>query len=598
MRDSAVSSSGKPGEQPENAAIINLVSVAVLSAGVFILAHLKAFTRPFVINDDIRQQLFWMAQWLDPELFKGDLLANYARHYVPWGVKGLYWLASWVADPITFSRYLPGLLFVLLALCLYRIGLKLGGRRLAWTTLAVYWLMPFFLDNLAGGLARAFAAPLLALLWVCWLERRPWGMGAALLLQGLFIPYIFMIGAVAVGLAWLAGRTGQGESPPFPVRPAHFLLLAAAAALVGLMNLSYTAAGYGPLVSYADMVNHPEFYAGGRYAILPVPSIFWELVAPWEWIAPFRDLGLVPAIMVCVAVPAATLWGLARVDWRTLRARLHPAAYLLLAGVLLYFLARLLVLKLFVPDRYLIYPLNLAYCLILALGLHAALKVGRWGRNPAILALVAAAALGVWRLENVGLKDYAVYQPLYAALAATPKDVVVAGHPNLMDNVPTFARRRAQVTYKLAHPWSKCYWQKIEPRLKDLFAAYYAADPREVIAFCRQYQVSFLVVDDRHFTPEFLAGGRFFVPMDRKVPKYFGHTLADRVDCPFFAPFAAQIQRLTAGRHEFTLLSSPVFSTMRLDQHLRLLDMRPWLNPNAADNYSRQASHENSPDKS
>ena len=211
-------------------------------------------------------------------------------------------------------------------------------------------------------------------------------------------------------------------------------------------------------------------------------------------------------------VGAATLWGLSRVALRALAPRLQPLGYLLLAGLIVYSAARIFLLKLFIPDRYLIYILNLGYCLILALGLHALLKVEQWPRTMGVLVLAVAAGLGIWRLENVGLKDYAAYQPVYAALAATPKDAIIAGHPNLMDNVPTFARRRALVTYKLAQPWSKGFWQEIEPRLEDLFAAYYAADPREVIAFCRKYRISFLVVDDRHFTPEFLAGGRFSSP--------------------------------------------------------------------------------------
>ncbi len=565
--------SGPPAFSPS----VDLLMVGVLSAVIFFLAHLNAWSNPYVINDDVRQQIFWMQQWLDPQLFRGDLLAAYARHYVPWGVQGLYWLATWVTDPISFSKFLPGLLFIFLALCLYRLGLGIGGRSLAWTMVAVYWFMPFFLDNLAGGLARAFAAPLLAFFWLCWQEERPWGMGAALLLQALFIPYIFITSALALALAWLAGRWGSLRPPPFPAQRAHFFLLAAGAALVALMNYSFDASGFGPLVSYAEMVNRPEFYAGGRYAILPVPSIFWELISPWGWIAPFRDLGLLAGIATCVVLAGATLWGLTRVALRALAPRLQPLGYLLLAGLAVYCLARIFLLKLFIPDRYLIYILNLAYCLILALGLNALLKVEQWPRTLAVLVLAAAAGLGVWRLWNVGLKDFAVYRPVYAALAATPKDAIIAGHPNLMDNVPTFARRRALVTYKLAHPWSKGLWQKIKPRLEDLFAAYYAADPQEVIAFCRKYQVSFLVVDDRHFTPELLAGGRFFVPMVKRVPKYFGKTLDDRVDCPFFAPFDAEIQRLTKGRHEFALLSSPLFPALVLDKHLRLLDMRSFL---------------------
>ncbi|MGB9294491.1 MAG: hypothetical protein WCB64_14365 [Desulfobaccales bacterium] len=569
----AMKDSGPPAFSPS----VDLLMVGVLSAVIFFLAHLNAWSNPYVINDDVRQQIFWMQQWLDPQLFRGDLLAAYARHYVPWGVQGLYWLATWVTDPISFSKFLPGLLFIFLALCLYRLGLGIGGRSLAWTMVAVYWFMPFFLDNLAGGLARAFAAPLLAFFWLCWQEERPWGIGAALLLQALFIPYIFITSALALALAWLAGRWGSLRPPPFPAQRAHFFLLAAGAALVALMNYSFDASGFGPLVSYAEMVNRPEFYAGGRYAILPVPSIFWELISPWGWIAPFRDLGLLAGIATCVVLAGATLWGLTRVALRALAPRLQPLGYLLLAGLAVYCLARIFLLKLFIPDRYLIYILNLAYCLILALGLNALLKVEQWPRTLAVLVLAAAAGLGVWRLWNVGLKDFAVYRPVYAALAATPKDAIIAGHPNLMDNVPTFARRRALVTYKLAHPWSKGLWQKIKPRLEDLFAAYYAADPQEVIAFCRKYQVSFLVVDDRHFTPELLAGGRFFVPMVKRVPKYFGKTLDDRVDCPFFAPFDAEIQRLTKGRHEFALLSSPLFPALVLDKHLRLLDMRSFL---------------------
>ena len=124
-------------------------------------------------------------------------------HYVPWGVKGLYWLASWWVSPLYFSKLLPGFLFVFLAVCLFKIGTRLADRRLGWAMVACFWLMPFFLDNLAGGLARSFAAPLLALFWLGWQARRPWVMGAALLLQALFIPYIFLVAAPAALLAWL-----------------------------------------------------------------------------------------------------------------------------------------------------------------------------------------------------------------------------------------------------------------------------------------------------------------------------------------------------------------------------------------------------------
>ena len=196
----------------------------------------------------------------------------------------------------------------------------------------------------------------------------------------------------------------------------------------------------------------------------------------------------------------------------------------------------------------------------------------------AILALVVTASLGAWRLEGVGLKDYSAYRAVYGALAETSQDALIAGHPNLMDTIPTFARRRAFATYELAHPWSRGYWGKLQPRIVDLFKAYYAADPQEVVAFCRKYGIAWLVVDDRHFTPAFLKGGFLLFPYDRAHLPGTSPGLAERDFCPFFAPFDKQIQNLTAGRESYALLSDPSFRTLAIDQHVRLIDMRPWLN--------------------
>jgi hypothetical protein len=555
------------------------LAVALMSGVIFVVAHFPALTNPLIINDDVRQQIYWMQQWQDPTLFQGDFLTGYARHYVTWGVKGLYWLASWWVSPLFFAKILPGCLFVLLAVCLFEIGVRLSDLVLGWMMVTVFWLMPFFMDNLAGGLARAFAVPLLAFFWVGWQDKRPWVMGTALLLQALFIPYIFMVAALAAMLGWIWARLGQDEPPPFPAQVAHFCVLGLGAALVIAMTLQFSLEGYGPLVSVREMVNRPEFYAHGRYPILPEPSLLWEIISPMALIPPFREWGAVVGVLICVGLLILAAIGAQRQDWRTLWPRLKPAGYLGLASLTLYCLARIVLLQLFVPDRYLMYTLNLYYCLALALTLRLALHVENWPRQLAILALVAVAGLGAWRLEGVGLRDYSAYRPLYAALANIPKDALVAGHPYLMDTVPTFAQRRAFATYELAHPWSKGYWAQLEPRLHDLFQAYYAADPQAVVAFCRKYGISFLIVDDRHFTPAFLKGDYCLFPYDRPHLPGMSRGLAERECCPFFAPFDEQISNLSKGRQHFALLTDPDFRALPVDQHIRLLDMRPWLTP-------------------
>ncbi len=108
---------------------LHLGLVICLSALVFTYAHFQAFTNHYIINDDVCQHISWMQSFQDPELFQRDLLTDYTRHYVPWGVKALYWLASWALSPITFSKVLTGLLFVFLSCCLYKIAENIMGQR-------------------------------------------------------------------------------------------------------------------------------------------------------------------------------------------------------------------------------------------------------------------------------------------------------------------------------------------------------------------------------------------------------------------------------------------------------------------------------------
>jgi hypothetical protein len=536
---------------------LDLSLVVLFSGCLFLYAHLPAFTSPYVINDDVRQQIFWMQQWQYPGLYLGDWLSDYARHYVPWGVQAIYRIASPVVAPLYFSRLLPGFLFVSLTLCLFLIGKLLGGRRLAWITAAVFSLMPFFMDNLAGGLSRSFAAPLLALFLYCQLTHRTRGVGLTLLLQALFIPYIFLLCATAALLAYGGSLIGldHGRGPRLPEKPGHFLPLLVGGALVALWYWSLNAAGYGPLVSYQEMLGRPEFTAEGRYEVLPVPSVFWELIGdPLRFIGYFRNgvIRIVAGAATCVVLAGSAIHGARRSNWSSFRTHLRPFLYTAAASFLLYAVARIFLLRLFIPSRYLTYTVNLSYCITIAICIHGAFQQRTLNRKLLISIVLLVLVLAGIRLRGVGLYDYSADRALYAALENTPEDALVAGHPALMDNVLTFARRRVLVSFELSHPWCVGSWTRMQPRLRDFFTAYYSDQPGGVLAFANKYNVDFLVVDDRHFQPAFLD------------------------DHPFFAPFDEMIRTLVKGRERFALLSKDVFPSMPVNDHQRLLDLRPF----------------------
>ncbi len=567
---------------------------AALSLLVFLLAHGATLPDVFIINDDVRQQIYWMQQWRDPALFRGDWLTDYARCYVSWGVAGLYRLADTIVPPLMFSKILPGLLFAALGAGLYGTGRLLAGRLPGWCLVIGSWYMPFFLFNMAGGLARGFASPLLVWFLFAWLARRPGLVGLTLLLQALFIPYVFLLCAGALVLAWALSRPGWAPAPPFPGRFWHYALFGLCLALALAFNLQMELAGFGPLASAADMAGLPEYAPGGRFHVIPVPSIWFELFCrPFDRMFFFPVAGLAGTVLSILLLGALLLLGWRRSGLSALLRPENPFLWLAGSSLGLYCLARVLVARLFIPSRYLEYPASLAWCLIFGCCLACVLR--RWPvpRLALGFALGVALLLAGWRLAGEGLYDYSDNRALSEHMRDTPVHALIAGHPYAMDNVLTFGQRKVFASYELAHPWSLGLWRRLKPRLESLFQAYYAQDPRVVRQFAAEYAIDFMVVDIRDFSPEFLGPHRISVPCSQSpdVPAalrrlcsllQLDFAIESRLparwdfpsDHPFFAPFGDQIRALTSGRTSFAMLDETAFPSRRIDSWRRLLDLR------------------------
>lgn len=534
--------------------------VAGCSLVVFLVAHRHAFLSPFVINDDVRQQIFWMARWCDPGLYPPDLLNRYAAAYVPAGVKALYFLAAKAGcAPLLWSKLLTGGLFVMLALTMWGIGKWLLDRPLGWFCAAMVWLMPFFLKNISGGLSRSFAAPLLALFVLGWLRHNGRLMALTLLLQALCIPYMAILCAGCACLDAVFSRLTGRNGPAFPAAPWHGLVLGLAAVLVWHMNQAMNSAGFGPLAMGQALVGRPEFTAAGRLDLFPLPNPFFDLIYwPFEGIGLFLDIGLWTGIVSLVVLLPFLIVGLRRAPWSRLAAKIRPLAFLLAGSLLLYLVARLVALALFVPDRYISYTINLLYALGLAVCLRFALAGLAGSRSAAAGLVTLAVILGAWRDTDASLYDYRADASLYAAVAALPKDALLAGHPEILDTVLTFGQRNVLASFELAHPWSTGYWQLLAPRLEAELTAYYAKEPQTVIAVARTYGITHFVVRESDFTAKALAGH------------------------PLFAPYDERIRELAAQPGNFALLDPVAFPYTRPEPGIRLVDMRPVLSNRAA----------------
>jgi hypothetical protein len=95
-------------------------------------------------------------------------------------------------------------------------------------------------------------------------------------------------------------------------------------------------------------------------------------------------------------------------------------------------------------------------------------------------------------------------------LETLPKDVLLAGIPCALDNVPLFAKRQVMCNCDLG-----CQSANL---LREALNAYYTDDAWVLIDFCQAHSVDYLVVDLKVYSEEYLATEKiFFEPYHQEL---------------------------------------------------------------------------------
>jgi hypothetical protein len=560
-----------------------LIFVLFAASAVFLVGHWDAVVDPYCINDDVRQQLFWMQKWYDEDLFPDDFLTLYARYYVPWGVKAVYRLGQPFITPVQFSKVVTAILFVVTACFIFGLALEFKDEVAAVVIVCFYFFFTGFLRKISGGLSQGFAFPLLAAYLFFLARENLLASALTIMCASVLNPYIFVLCSVTHAF-YLAANCGgvllqklrrkhsvapiRQEGPPEESATAGSpngglsevsvgkLLLLNVPILLGalLMSLKYIFLkpdGLGDLVTWSQMVGKIEYTAVGRYEILPVPPIWFEFARPWLDVLPFEEWGPIwgwigVAFVVAVAVYAWTRRNIA------LYARCFRVfAYLMPASIIMWGVADLVLMRLFLPERYIEFSLTIFYCLFT--GLSATLAMERLGLKRIIFPwlVVGTIFVAALRSHQVGIYDYSQYRDLYHFLRHTPKATLIAGHPQLMDPFPTFSHRKAFLTYEISHTWIDHYWEVIKTRTFDFFKAYYAEDPAELRQFCQYYGIDYLLVRDEDFSREVLENGRIY-----------------------FEPFGSWVRELVKNRSHFAALDRKSFPVVYRSDGVRVLKMK------------------------
>jgi hypothetical protein len=529
------------------------MAIIVWALAVGTYSQYAALVNRYVVNADAPQAISWLQRFRDPALFQNDLLSEAAEQMH--GQIGFVYFyrafATWV-DPLTLSKIVPIFLLAAFALYTYRFVSQFGTPFTALVTAGLAIVAPMYLEIMSGGHQRAFALPLM-MAFLYYVTIKAWRRaGVSLALQALFYPMGFLLSAPTGALVLLNELRRSGWARTRAPLVGLALIAVACSTLLAVKNVYAPDSRIGRIITRPEMAGRPEFLVSGRAQILPSIGLPREAVD--QVVGAVRSLSLgYPAALLHVsrtspvagfvivpgvlAVLALAVILIVRGVVRRMFCVPPVLVFFVTSGAVLYLVAEQVLFRLYLPSRYLTYPVQISGLIMTGLAIGFVIEsIDKTHLRRAVqVALLLLIALRLDLTRNIGLSDESADRPLFEFLETLPRDAMIASHPHVADYIPTFAHRKVFVNFEQSYPWFDAYWGTISRRTTTLFDAYYAPTREEIYEFCEANGVDYLVVRKRDFDPAYLSTHRiYFEPFERyvrgRLSSSHGHALAQVAD--------------------------------------------------------------------
>ena len=480
----------------------------------------KAFRAEYVVQDDAREYVFWMQQFIDPELFSHDLIADYFQSITPPGYAAVYRLgAAMGIPPLLFSKVLPLVLGLITAaycfgVCLQIFPVPAAGFVSSLLLSQSLW----FKSDLASATPKAFIYPLL-LAFSYYLLRQSWiALCVTIGLAGLIYPPLVFI---FLGILCLRLWNWKQFSPLFERRQSHIWLCLIGLLLGVLTILPYalTSAEFAPLVSAEAAKAMPEFWVGGRHPYFNSNLWAFWLIGQHSGILPPL---MPPLIWSGLLLPVILKYPARFPLTQQVKSAITILPQMVLVSVGLFLAAHVFWLKLFFPTRYTIHTFRIVMAIAAGIGLTIGLDAVLGACKGIVAAQLQKRRFGVLVLTaviGIVLITYPNLSPqfpatnnrisgeavLYQFLQQQPKTIQIATLANIANDIPTFAHRSVLVSEEYALPFHLGYYRQIRQRYADLIQAQYSPDLTAAQQIIQKYKIDFWLVEHNAFTSGYLT---------------------------------------------------------------------------------------------
>jgi hypothetical protein len=468
-----------------------------------------AFQGDWIVQDDARQHVFWMARYFDSELFPNDLIADYFQSVAPLGYSFLYQLSAKLGiDPFVFNKLIPvGLRLIItyyfFLFCRQVFPIPLGCVISTLLLDQNLWLK----DDIISATPRAFLYPfLIAFLYYFSKQALIPGL-ITIILLGLFYPQtIFIVSVMLV----LNLRYNNKKNR-------YFSVISLAVAIIVMLPYALNTSLYDPIISRSQALTMPEFHYGGRSNFF-YESIFEYVIGKGNGVmistSLFNPIILLSSLFFPLIVRQSKKFTLVS----KITPHLNTVWQLAIASLGMFVLAHLFLFKLHLPSRYTAHSLKFVVTILAGITITAILEflLTKIKQNFSLkqgkvlvssLALITILLTYYSFFEPVSPTGYKTgdYPDLYQFFQQQPQDIVVASLTKEADNLPTFTRRSILVSREYAIPYHLGYYNLFSAKVRDLITAQYSNNRQTVKQFIQQHNITFWLIEDDSFTAEYLT---------------------------------------------------------------------------------------------
>jgi len=504
---------------------------------VTLLLQGHTLLRPMLITDDIAQHHVWLDALPGNGFQPDDPWIKCSKVYQPYLAAAAYQAVHLVLPTLLVGKAIALALLALTAFLVFHIGLRLGGTRLGWIAMGLFFLSDGWI-GISGGFSRSFAWPIVSGFLLALLSRRPGIAALCLFLAAPLYPMLFVLLAPVYAIVWLYEEFRTGWRQTFNLRAQWqaqwplLLAVVAGSALVLLKSREMVMHPFmGPQVTLAQIQTDPLFGVGGRVVLWPQPPLYvmfpgslfpWGkvLVEPVLRHLAAQSAGLAGTSVLLLYITAVLAFLLAMfILWRRSREKTVVLLTLAVVSIVTFEVAELLLPKLFEASRYLMWsipPLGLIAWSVL-LDSAVGLVPSKRARQVLFLLLAVVFVARAPAIRGQGAEESSEYSPLYSALAHTGGEDLIASFPRTADLIPVLCHRSVFVSNESSHAvMFTRYRQLVIERHSALLKAFYSPRSADVRAFCKDNKISWLVVEEKYYRLDMVPGVHF-APFEQQM---------------------------------------------------------------------------------